>query len=129
MYLDFCFYQIQAFSRTQSSASVNSWIADEDSDQGKTVRKNPTKEDPTGRSSFGRDQPKEDPTEKRSVGVNPSKEDPNGRRSRQLNPAHRLGKRLIELDRKAEKVETARLSKIRQRSLTQIETTNKEEIE
>ena len=92
------FHPLNLTSRAHSSASVNSWIADEDIDQGRIVGKNSTKEDP------------------------------NDKRARLMNTAQRLGKRLIELDKKAEEIETARLSKIRQRSLTQIETTNTKEV-
>jgi len=41
-----------------------------------------------------------------------------------LTTAQKLGKRLIEMDKKAEEIEAVRKSKIRQRSLTQVETTD-----
>ena len=86
------------FNRTHSSASVNSWITDEDlSDQGKTIRRNTTKEDPTDK------------------------------RSRLMDTAHRLGKKLIELDKQAEEIDAIKKEKIRHRSLTHVETTKRKE--
>jgi hypothetical protein len=44
-----------------------------------------------------------------------------------MDTAHRLGKRLIELDKQAEELEQTKRNKIRQRSLTQVESSKIEE--
>ncbi len=45
-----------------------------------------------------------------------------------MDTAHRLGKRLIEMDKKAEELEKTKRNKLRQRSLTQVESSKIEDV-
>ena len=44
-----------------------------------------------------------------------------------MDTAHRLGKKLIELDKQAEEIEAIKKDKVRHRSLTHVETTKRKD--